>query len=144
MTLDIDDLSEDVLVLCDYNKISWVLTNLLSNALKFVNSDGSGIVKVGTKSNVNKLLLYVSDNGKGVPEEYKESIFQKFIQVKDVNGEAFGGTGLGLAICKEIVNAHGGEIWINSKVNEGSTFYFSLEINRALSVRGSFLTSTKA
>lgn len=115
-------------VKADFNKISWVLTNLINNALRYTPEDGSGKIKIKVKDTANRLLISVSDNGKGIPEEYKKKVFEKFIQVKDAKGENEGGTGLGLAISKEIVNAHGGDIWIESKMGEGSTFYFTLYI----------------
>ncbi len=115
-------------VKADYNKITWVLTNLIGNALRYVPRDGTGIINIKAKQTANKMLVSVSDNGKGIPEEYQQKIFEKFIQVKDRNGETNGNTGLGLAISKEIINAHGGEIWVQSKVGEGSTFYFTLNI----------------
>ncbi|MDO4589413.1 MAG: ATP-binding protein, partial [Fusobacterium sp.] len=72
------------------------------------------------------IIVTVKDNGRGIPEDYLEKIFEKFIQVKVSNDGKIEGTGLGLSICKEIIKAHHGEIWVESTVNEGSTFYFSL------------------
>ncbi|WP_129595899.1 sensor histidine kinase [Anaerophilus nitritogenes] len=115
-------------VKADFNKISWVLTNLIGNALRYVPRDGTGRIEIIAKETANKMLICVVDNGQGIPEEYQQRIFEKFIQVKSNNGENTGGTGLGLAISKEIVNAHGGEIWVKSKIGEGSTFYFTLSI----------------
>lgn len=116
-------------VKADFNKISWVITNLVGNAIRYTPRDGSGKIIVKAQETANKVLVSVADNGRGIPEEYHDRIFSKFIQVKDDedNGEK-GGTGLGLAISKEIINAHGGEIWVDSKVGEGSTFYFTIYI----------------
>jgi NtrC-family two-component system sensor histidine kinase KinB len=66
----------------------------------------------------------VADDGEGIPAEYRSRIFDKFVQVK---GDAKAGSGLGLAICKEIVKAHGGSIWVESTVGQGSTFTFTLK-----------------
>ncbi len=77
-------------------------------------------------------LIEVSDNGEGIAEEYQKLIFEKFIQIKDKNGEITGSSGLGLAICKEIVKAHGGDVWVDSTVGEGSSFYFTLKLGGAL------------
>jgi len=128
VSIDIDIKENIPKVKADFNKISWVLTNLINNALRYTPEDGSGKIKIKVKDTANKILVSVRDNGKGIPEEYQKKVFEKFIQVKDAKGENTGGTGLGLAISKEIVNAHGGDIWIESKMGEGSTFYFTLYI----------------
>ncbi|AOT69048.1 ATP-binding protein [Geosporobacter ferrireducens] len=117
-------------VKADYNKISLVLTNLIGNALKYTPADGTGKIEISARETANKMLISVSDNGKGIPEDYQQKIFEKFIQVKDDNGETPGGTGLGLAISKEIIHAHGGEIWVKSQPDEGSIFYFTLNLGR--------------
>nr|WP_300004166.1 ATP-binding protein [Tissierella sp.] len=127
-TIDIDIKENMAKVKADYNKISWVLTNLIGNALRYIKSDGTGKITVKAMQTADKMLISVEDNGKGIPEEYKRKIFEKFIQIRDEHGENNGSTGLGLAISKEIVISHGGEIWVNSKVGEGSTFYFTLHI----------------
>jgi NtrC-family two-component system sensor histidine kinase KinB len=67
------------------------------------------------------------DNGLGIPFEYQTKIFQKLVQVK---GQELGGTGLDLAICKEIVRAHGGTIWVESILGQGSTFTFTVPVAR--------------
>jgi len=108
-------------VRADANKITWVLTNLISNALRYVGEGGHihcKAVRMG-----NQVHLSVRDDGPGIPLEYQTKIFQKFVQIK---GLETGGTGLGLAICREIVRAHGGTIWVESSVGEGSVFTFTL------------------
>jgi len=127
-TINIDIKENTSKVKADFNKISWVLTNLIGNALRYTPEDGTGKIEIKVKDTANKVLVSVSDNGKGIPEDYQKKVFEKFIQVKDVNGENTGGTGLGLAISKEIVNAHGGDIWVESKIGEGTIFYFTLYI----------------
>ena len=115
-------LSEDIKIKADANKIIWVLTNLIANALRY--SDPGGKITVGAKSKNTWIEIFVSDEGAGIPLEYQSKIFDKFVQVeteKDV-----GGSGLGLAICKEMVQAHGGRIWVDSTVGEGSTFTFTV------------------
>ena len=111
-------------VKADVNKITWVLTNLMANALRFTEKGGSialSAEKVGAY-----LHLSVKDTGAGIPCEYQSKIFDKFVQVSDSRNA--GGTGLGLAICKEIVRAHGGAIWVDSAPGEGSIFTFTLPI----------------
>ena len=115
-------LSEDIKIKADANKIIWVLTNLIANALRY--SDPGGEIKIGATSRNSWVEIYVADGGAGIPIEYQGKIFDKFVQVeteKDV-----GGSGLGLAICKEMVQAHGGRIWVDSTVGEGSTFTFTV------------------
>jgi NtrC-family two-component system sensor histidine kinase KinB len=109
----------------DANKVAWVLTNLISNSLRYVNKGGH-IRLIADKIGTN-VHLSVRDDGPGIPPEYQSKIFQKFVQVK---GQETGGTGLGLAICKEIVRAHGGSIWVESLPGQGSTFTFTLPVAR--------------
>jgi len=107
----------------DANKITWVLTNLISNALRYV-SDGGHIDLMASRIGPY-VHLSVRDDGIGIAPEHQSKIFQKFVQVK---GESFGGSGLGLAICKEIVRAHGGTIWVESAQGKGSTFTFTVPV----------------
>jgi len=110
-------------VRADANKITWVLSNLISNALRYVSKGGH--IQLMTKRIGPQVHLSVRDDGPGIPAEYQSKIFQKFVQVK---GQEAGGTGLGLAICKEIVRAHGGAIWVESSPGQGSTFTFTLPV----------------
>jgi NtrC-family two-component system sensor histidine kinase KinB len=109
----------------DVHKITWVLTNLLSNALRYVSERGH--IHIMAKKVGEQVHLSVRDDGPGIPPEYQTKIFQKFVQVK---GQEAGGTGLGLAICKEIVRAHGGTIWVESTLGQGSTFTFTVPMAR--------------
>jgi len=105
----------------DANKVVWVLSNLISNALRYVDRGGRiGLTARGMGSFVH---LSVADDGPGIPPEYQSRIFDKLVQIK---GREPGGSGLGLAICKEIVRAHGGAIWVESRPGEGSAFTFTL------------------
>jgi two-component system, NtrC family, sensor histidine kinase KinB len=110
-------------VKADENKIMWVLTNLISNALRYVRPGGN--IRLSADRIGSHVHLSVIDDGPGIPLEYQSKIFQKFVQV---NGQESGGTGLGLAICKEIVRAHRGTIWVESSPGHGSTFAFTLPI----------------
>jgi NtrC-family two-component system sensor histidine kinase KinB len=112
------------LVKADPNKITWVLTNLIGNAMRYTNSGGQ--IQISVQQRKEQVYLSVTDNGAGIPFEYQGKIFQKFVQVKtDKNA---GGTGLGLAICKEIVQAHQGSIWVDSTLGQGSRFTFTLPV----------------
>ncbi|AMV70941.1 KinB sensor domain-containing domain [Desulfuromonas carbonis] len=108
--------------LADPNKITWVLSNLLSNALRY--TPRGGHIRMRAEQGGGWLYLSVCDDGAGIPVEYQSRVFEKFIQVK---GDHQGGSGLGLAICREIVRAHGGNIWVESFPGKGSTFTFTLK-----------------
>ena len=108
-------------VRADANKITWVLTNLISNAIRYLGEKGRIVLAA---SHIGAYVHFsVEDDGPGIPPEYQSRIFEKFVQVK---GRETGGTGLGLSICKEIVRAHGGSIWVESEAGKGSTFTFTL------------------
>jgi len=109
----------------DSNKISWVLTNLVANAVRLVPKGGH--IQILARMVGKHIHVSVHDNGPGIPLEYQSKIFQKFVQIK---GSESGGTGLGLAICKEIIRAHGGAIWVESAIGRGSTFTFTLPVNQ--------------
>jgi NtrC-family two-component system sensor histidine kinase KinB len=108
----------------DVNKITWVLTNLISNSLRY--TDANGYIKLTAELAGSQIYISVADNGAGIPYKYQSRIFDKFVQVK--TEKALGGSGLGLAICKEIVRAHGGTIWVDSEPGKGSTFTFTVPV----------------
>ena len=109
----------------DAEKITWVLNNLVSNALKFTNAgDEICIIASADKTNI---YVSVKDTGIGIPEQYLYKIFDKFVQVEGHDNETRG-TGLGLAIAKEIVEAHGGNIKCESRLDEGSIFTFNIPL----------------
>lgn len=110
-------------VAADFEKIIWVLNNLISNALKYTGAGDE--ICVGATAGRDKVYVTVKDTGQGIPEEYIDKIFEKFVQVKDGDFEVRG-TGLGLAVVKEIIEAHNGEIRCESKLDAGSSFIFSL------------------
>lgn len=104
------------------------LTNLLSNAIKF-SSPGSRVWLRAQANPVEAMVRFaVEDQGRGIPPENLESIFGQFQQVDVSDARKKGGTGLGLAICKNIVQQHGGRIWAESQLGQGSTFYFTLRL----------------
>ena len=109
----------------DKERIEEVFENLFSNALKFTMEGGKITVSVKNNGENHTVEISVSDNGRGIPEDGLMQVFDKFKRVDDKRG-AIRGTGMGLAIVRHIINAHGGHIWVKSKVGEGSTFTFSL------------------
>jgi PAS domain S-box-containing protein len=108
----------------DADRILQVLTNLLSNAIKF--SPPGAEVTVNVTREGPDVVFRVRDQGRGIPEDRLESIFERFQQVDSSDAREKGGTGLGLAICRSIVQQHGGRIWVESVPGEGSTFTFTL------------------
>ncbi len=110
-------------LLLDEHKILQVLRNLLSNAIKF--SSLSGAIQVHLEEDQDYIKIAVLDNGIGIPETERESIFDKFVQSTKTRSGA-GGTGLGLSICKEIIEAHQGSIWAEANPAGGSIFYFTI------------------
>jgi len=124
VALSFDDPKDLPRVAADANKITWVLTNLISNALRYTESGGH--IRLLVERIGSQIHISVRDDGSGIPYEYQSTIFDKFVQVK--GDKTPGGSGLGLAICKEIVRAHGGSIWVESIPGEGSTFTFTLPI----------------
>ncbi len=108
----------------DKDRLMQVLSNLLSNAAKFSPSGDQVELSVTRESDI--IRVAVKDNGPGVPEEFRESIFDMFTQSDSSDSRQSGGTGLGLNIAKAIVEHHSGNIGFNTKVGVGSTFYFTL------------------
>jgi PAS domain S-box-containing protein len=109
----------------DGDRLRQVVINLVGNAVKF--SDPGGSVSVRVEKQKNQLLFQVSDQGIGISEEAKKHLFERFFRAE---GEMVrGGTGLGLYISKQIIEAHGGRIWADSKLGQGSTFSFVLPLN---------------
>lgn len=109
----------------DSNKLVCVMNNLITNALKF--TERGGEIKITAAYDRTNIRVTVSDNGIGIPKEYHKIIFEKFVQV-DTKSNNNTGAGLGLAISKEFITRHGGEIWVESKPNCGSSFIFTLPV----------------
>ncbi|MCJ7697598.1 MAG: ATP-binding protein, partial [Thermoplasmata archaeon] len=110
----------------DKERIKQVLTNILNNAIKF-STDGSAI-NIFTTNEEESILFEIQDFGRGIPRNELKKIFNIFYQVDSGEDRKYGGVGLGLAISRGIVLTHGGKIWVKSKMNEGSTFSFTLPI----------------
>jgi signal transduction histidine kinase len=117
--------SETPMIVGDPEHLQQVILNLLGNAIKFSPHGGTVVIRVQPNRNKKDLTFSVSDNGPGIPEEEQPLLFHKYYRVSGTSDQ-FDGTGLGLNICKYIVEAHGGNIFVKSKVGEGSTFSFTL------------------
>jgi signal transduction histidine kinase len=113
-----------LVALGDEQRIVQVLTNLVGNALKFTDRDGSIDVLLSRQN--GEVLCQVRDTGCGIPPEELDRVFDRFYQVEKVVTRKSGGTGLGLAIVKNIVEAHGGRIWIESQLGKGTEVSFTL------------------
>jgi PAS domain S-box-containing protein len=113
-------------VWADPDLIIQTLTNLLSNAIKFSGRDT--VITLSAQTQGDWVVFAVQDQGRGIPADKIEIIFERFGQVDVSDSRAKGGTGLGLAICRSIIQKHDGSIWANSTLGKGSTFYFTLPI----------------
>jgi two-component system phosphate regulon sensor histidine kinase PhoR len=120
-------------VTADRDKVRQVLVNLIENAVKY--SPGGGRVEIGIeareRSSPESVVFYVKDEGLGIPQEEQARIFEKFYRLDPQMTRGVGGTGLGLYICTELVSRMGGQIWVESKEGEGSTFLLQLPAEAA-------------
>jgi len=112
-------------VMLDRDKIIQVTMNIISNAIKFTEK---GKVTIATSRDENVVSVSVRDTGPGIRKEDIPKLFGRFEQLEKGTERKSGGTGLGLAISKEIIEIHGGKIWVESVFGEGSTFFFNLPI----------------
>jgi len=117
----------------DVVRLHQILLNLLSNAIKFTEKGKiTVVVRLLNEDNEKAIIEFeIADTGTGIPEDKLESIFENFQQATSSTSRIFGGTGLGLAICKQLVEKQGGAISVKSKVNEGSTFSFTLSFQKS-------------
>ncbi|MFP4605974.1 MAG: ATP-binding protein, partial [Bacteroidales bacterium] len=125
--------NENDIVLNDESRLKQIFSNLINNAIKFTKE---GTIEFGYKLKDSKtLLFFVKDTGIGIPTSKQEAIFERFRQVDDSITRKYGGTGLGLAITKELVQVLDGEIWVESKEEEGSIFYFTMPYKKSEAIR---------
>jgi len=110
-------------VRADADRLREVITNLFDNAVKYTEK---GKITLGITGNAQVVQGYVKDTGPGIPAEDLSHLFQKFYRVDNSATRTIGGTGLGLFICRKIIELYSGQIWAESKLGEGSTFYFNL------------------
>jgi signal transduction histidine kinase len=107
----------------DRHRLSQVLKNLLVNALKFTDE---GSISISAKQKKNHIHIEVKDTGIGISKDEVNKVFNKFYQAYTGDDRKNEGTGLGLFICREIVQKHKGEIWVESEIGKGSTFYIKI------------------
>ena len=113
-------------IICDANQMTQLFQNLISNAIKFQQKGNQPIIRISSQSNEEQYVFSIQDNGIGIPQDAQQKAFAVFERL-NCNYE---GTGLGLSICKKVVENLGGKIWLESKVNVGTTFYFSIPISK--------------
>lgn len=123
--------SKSVYACYDEDRIIQVITNLLSNAIKFC-PEKEGLITIKVKDKEDYILVSVEDNGKGINKNENEAIFDKFYQSFNQNIKKPVGSGLGLAICRQIIEHHGGKIWVENIENSGACFYFTLPKNKQI------------
>jgi signal transduction histidine kinase len=114
-------------VYADANRLHQVLINLLSNAVKF--SPQGGTITVGARTEGQEVAVWVADQGIGIASEEFPKIFERFFRIDNRDTRHIGGTGLGLTLVKEIIAAHGGRVWVESALGQGSTFFFALPVS---------------
>ncbi len=119
-----ENAKKKVMVHADVQRIGQVMTNLISNAIKYGRDGGN--VMVDFRKRKNYITVFVKDDGSGIPEEHLPRIFERFYRVDKSRSKDKGGTGLGLAIVKHILEAHKIKIQVSSQLGEGTTFYFNL------------------
>ncbi|MCG8511479.1 MAG: transporter substrate-binding domain-containing protein [Rhodospirillales bacterium] len=120
------DQAPDTAVRGDDSRLAQVISNLLSNAAKF--SDEGGRVEVSIACQNGTARVSVADQGRGIPDEFREHVFERFAQADAADDREKGGTGLGLSISKSIIEKHGGAIDFDSRAGVGTTFYFTLPV----------------
>jgi two-component system phosphate regulon sensor histidine kinase PhoR len=120
-----------IMVHGDREKIQQVLTNLLVNSIKYGNDNGTTEVSVENLVK-NKVIVRVTDNGVGIPKEHIPRLFERFYRVDQNRSRKEGGSGLGLAIVKHVIEAHGEKMYVESVLDVGSEFSFTLEKSKTI------------
>src|SRR6478735_1776851 len=118
--------NEAIYVAIDQDKITQVLDNIISNAIKY--SPEGGTITFSIAQHTHEIVVSIKDQGMGIPKSNLAKIFERFYRVDKARTRKLGGTGLGLAIAKEIIEAHDGRIWADSQEGKGTTIYFTLPI----------------
>jgi len=133
--ITIEDATGSVELEADEDRLIQVMVNLLSNAIKF--SPAGSTISIHAPTTRKELEVKVKDQGRGIPAQHLEAIFERFWQVEATDARQRQGTGLGLAICKTIIEGHDGCIGAESIVGEGSTFWFRLPLDTSRNHVGS-------
>ena len=126
ITISLETPSDLPAVSADFQRLHEVLVNLIDNAIKY--TPAGSLINVSAARANDFLTVCVADNGPGIAAEHLPRIFERFYRVDKARSRELGGTGLGLAIVKHIIQAHGGRVWVESELEKGSRFYFSLPL----------------
>jgi two-component system phosphate regulon sensor histidine kinase PhoR len=110
----------------DQSALERILLNLIENAIKYSEEDSE--VRLTARLQADAVCVVIADEGVGIPREDQERIFERFYRVDKARSRKAGGTGLGLSIVKHLVQSHGGEVWVDSEVGRGSTFFFTMPL----------------
>jgi len=121
----VDAPKQEIHINSDPDRLSQIFTNLIKNSIDFVHAE-IGQITIGMKEQDKFVIFYLSDNGIGVAPEQQEALFNDFYQIDENNIEKRSGSGLGLSICKDLVSILGGRMWVESKQDVGTRFYFSI------------------
>jgi signal transduction histidine kinase len=109
---------------CDAERLQQILHNLVSNAVRYAGSEGQIVMSAEARD--GQVRICVQDNGPGIPQDQQERIFERFARADESRSRETGGSGLGLAIVKQLVEAHGGRVWVESEPGHGARFTFTL------------------
>ena len=126
--LELDVASDLPAVIADEDKVDQMLTNLLNNAIKY--SPDGGTVLVSARNTGSEIEVSVKDEGVGIPKDHMDKIFARFHRVQGGDARHAGGTGIGLYLVKHLAEAHHGRIWVESEIDKGSTFSFTLPLTQ--------------
>ncbi|OQY05036.1 MAG: hypothetical protein B6I20_01945 [Bacteroidetes bacterium 4572_117] len=121
-----EKVSDDELIYADNNLITTILRNLISNAIKFTNKNGIVVIASEKQKGDDFVKISVTDTGVGIPKDTIDGLFGIDKNTSTEGTENETGTGLGLILCKEFTEKHGGEIWVESEIGKGSSFYFTI------------------
>ena len=141
LNLNIDVLPQHEKITTDKKRIEQIITILTDNAIKFTYK---GSIEINcTSDKKDQLKFSVKDTGVGIPDDKQSIIFEQFRQAEETDTRRFGGSGLGLTICKNLVELMNGEIWVESTLNKGSAFYFTIPVGKKLQKRKPVLPNEK-
>jgi two-component system sensor histidine kinase VicK len=117
---------DPLVAVVDPKRFEQILRNLLGNAIKY--SPDGGVITMQGYAEKGELVVRVGDEGIGIPRGDLERVFERFYRVENEVTQQAGGVGLGLAVCRSIVEAHNGQMWVESTLGEGSTFFVTLPL----------------
>jgi PAS domain S-box-containing protein len=119
------NLDERLFIKTDETKLYQIISNLITNAIKFTNK---GYIEFGAQHSNNQIVFYVKDTGIGITQDNQSKVFERFVQIDSNASDLHKGSGLGLAITKAYIELMGGKIWLESELSKGSTFYFNIPL----------------